>query len=39
MQYQIVRIKQTVDPAASTSDTPVDSAVTVYTIHTGYEEE
>jgi len=36
-QYQIVRIKQTVDHAASNSDTLVDWAVTVYPIHIGYD--
>jgi len=38
-QHQIVPKKQTVHPAASSSDTIVDSALTVYPIHTDYEEE
>jgi len=37
-QYQI-RKKQTVDPAAFSSDTLVDSAVTVYPIRIDYEEQ
>ena len=38
-QYQVVRQKQTVDPAAPNRDTLVDSAVTVYSIHVHCEEE
>jgi len=37
--YQIVRKKQTVNLAASNSDTIVDSAVTAYRIHIEYVEE
>jgi len=38
-QYKILRKKQTVDPEASNSDTIVDSAVSAYSTHVGYEEE
>ena len=38
-QYQIVCNEQTVNPAASNSDTLVDSAVTVYLIYIDYEED
>ena len=38
-QYQTVRKKRTVDPAASKSDTLINSAVTVYPVHIDYEEE
>jgi len=37
-QYQIIHIKQTVDPEAPNSDTLVDSAATVYPIHIDYGE-
>jgi len=36
-QHQIASKNQTVDPAASSSDTPVDSIVTIYPINTDYE--
>jgi len=38
-QHQIVRKKQTVDPATSNSDALIDLTVTVYPIHIDYEEE
>jgi len=38
-QYQIVRKRETVDISAHNYDTRVVTAVTVYPIHTDYEEE
>jgi len=38
-QYRIVRKNQTVDTAASNSDTPLDSVVIVYPTQKDYEEE
>jgi len=38
-QHQIAREKQTVDPAATSSDTLIDSTVTVYPIRMDYKGE